>query len=45
MLDPDDHFLLGTDLVKDVTRLVAAYDDARGITAAFNKKRLARHEP
>jgi L-histidine N-alpha-methyltransferase len=40
MLGPDDHFLLGTDLVKDVTRLVAAYDDARGVTAAFNKNVL-----
>jgi L-histidine N-alpha-methyltransferase len=40
MLGPDDHFLLGTDLVKDVARLEAAYDDARGITAEFNKNVL-----
>jgi L-histidine N-alpha-methyltransferase len=40
MLGPDDHFLLGTDLVKDEARLVAAYDDARGVTAAFNKNVL-----
>jgi len=40
MLGPDDRFLLGTDLVKDVDRLVAAYDDAQGITAAFNKNVL-----
>jgi len=40
MLGPDDHFLLGTDLVKDTTRLVAAYDDARGVTAEFNKNVL-----
>jgi L-histidine N-alpha-methyltransferase len=33
---PGDTLLLGTDLVKDVGRLVAAYDDAAGITAAFN---------
>lgn len=33
---PGDALLLGTDLVKDVDRLVAAYDDASGITAAFN---------
>jgi L-histidine N-alpha-methyltransferase len=33
---PGDALLLGTDLVKDPRRLVAAYDDARGITAAFN---------
>jgi L-histidine N-alpha-methyltransferase len=31
-----DSFLLGTDLVKDRGRLVAAYDDAAGVTAAFN---------
>jgi L-histidine N-alpha-methyltransferase len=39
-LAPDDAFLLGTDLVKDVGRLVAAYDDARGVTAEFNKNVL-----
>ena len=33
---PGDSLLLGTDLVKDPTRLVAAYDDAAGVTAAFN---------
>lgn len=31
-----DRFLLGFDLVKDVTILEAAYDDAAGVTAAFN---------
>ena len=36
-----DAFLLGTDLVKPVDRLVAAYDDARGVTAEFNKNVLA----
>ncbi len=35
-LRPGDTFLLGTDLVKDVDRLVAAYDDSQGVTAAFN---------
>jgi L-histidine Nalpha-methyltransferase len=40
MLGPDDTFLLGTDLVKDVERLVAAYDDAKGVTAEFNKNVL-----
>ncbi len=39
-LDEGDHFLLGTDLVKAPERLVAAYDDARGVTAAFNKNVL-----
>jgi L-histidine N-alpha-methyltransferase len=38
---PGDAFLLGTDLVKDRGRLVQAYDDAAGITAAFNKNVLA----
>ncbi|HEX9712040.1 MAG TPA: L-histidine N(alpha)-methyltransferase [Actinomycetota bacterium] len=31
-----DSLLLGTDLVKDVARLEAAYDDTAGVTAAFN---------
>lgn len=33
---PADTLLLGTDLQKDVDRLVAAYDDAEGVTAQFN---------
>jgi L-histidine N-alpha-methyltransferase len=41
VLRPDDSFLLGTDLVKDRGRLVAAYDDAAGVTAAFNRNVLA----
>jgi L-histidine Nalpha-methyltransferase len=40
-LRPGDSFLLGTDLVKDVRVLVAAYDDSAGVTAAFNKNVLA----
>ncbi|MBW8814741.1 MAG: L-histidine N(alpha)-methyltransferase [Caulobacterales bacterium] len=35
-------FLVGIDLVKDPATLVAAYDDALGVTAAFNKNLLAR---
>jgi L-histidine N-alpha-methyltransferase len=35
-----DRFLLGTDLVKDRRRLLAAYDDAKGVTAAFNRNVL-----
>jgi L-histidine N-alpha-methyltransferase len=35
-----DFLLLGTDLVKDVDRLVAAYDDRTGVTAAFNRNVL-----
>ena len=33
-------FLLGTDLVKPTDRLIAAYDDAAGVTAEFNKNVL-----
>ena len=40
-LVPGDALLLGTDLVKDVDRLVAAYDDAAGVTAAFNRNVLS----
>ncbi|MGB3895450.1 MAG: L-histidine N(alpha)-methyltransferase [Mycolicibacter sinensis] len=36
-----DGLLLGTDLVKDTARLVRAYDDAAGVTAAFNRNVLA----
>jgi L-histidine Nalpha-methyltransferase len=36
-----DALLLGTDLVKDPETLVAAYDDAAGVTATFNKNVLA----
>ena len=41
LLGPEDHFLLGTDLVKDAATLEAAYDDSQGVTAAFNKNVLA----
>ena len=40
-LAPGDALLLGTDLVKDTGRLVRAYDDSAGITAAFNRNVLA----
>jgi L-histidine N-alpha-methyltransferase len=39
-MDDDEWLLLGTDLVKDPRRLVAAYDDARGVTAEFNANML-----
>ena len=39
-LRPGDALLLGTDLVKDPARLVAAYDDAAGVTAEFNRNVL-----
>ena len=39
-LRPGETLLLGTDLVKDESRLVRAYDDAAGVTAEFNKNVL-----
>jgi L-histidine Nalpha-methyltransferase len=39
-LAPGDALLLGVDLVKDPARLVRAYDDAEGVTAAFNRNVL-----
>ena len=41
-LDSEDALLLGFDLVKDERVLHAAYNDAQGVTAAFNKNVLAR---
>jgi L-histidine N-alpha-methyltransferase len=40
LLDPGDHLLLGTDLIKDRARLELAYDDPGGVTAEFNKNVL-----
>ena len=40
LLGPNGHLLLGTDLVKDVGVLEAAYDDSQGVTAAFNRNVL-----
>jgi L-histidine Nalpha-methyltransferase len=40
LLQPGDAFLLGVDLVKDEAELVAAYEDAEGVTAAFNRNVL-----
>jgi dimethylhistidine N-methyltransferase len=37
-----DRLLVGIDLRKDQSTLEAAYDDATGVTAAFNKNILAR---
>ncbi|ADD44806.1 L-histidine N(alpha)-methyltransferase [Stackebrandtia nassauensis] len=39
-LAPGEWLLLGTDLVKDPATLVAAYDDAAGVTARFNRNVL-----
>jgi dimethylhistidine N-methyltransferase len=41
-LIPGDTLLLGTDLVKDRQTMLDAYDDAAGVTAAFNKNILTR---
>jgi dimethylhistidine N-methyltransferase len=38
----DSLLLIGVDLKKDASRLVAAYDDAKGVTAAFNLNLLQR---
>lgn len=40
LLDGGGHLLLGTDLVKDVEVLEAAYDDPEGVTAEFNRNVL-----
>ena len=42
LLKTGDGLLLGTDLVKPVKTLLAAYDDALGVTAAFNRNLLVR---
>jgi len=40
LLGPEDYLLMGTDLVKDPEILEAAYDDAQGVTAEFNRNVL-----
>nr|WP_275690427.1 L-histidine N(alpha)-methyltransferase [Luteibacter yeojuensis] len=41
-LGPDARFIVGADQVKDLEVLLAAYDDAEGVTAAFNRNVLVR---
>lgn len=41
LVDTDGALLIGVDLRKDVAVLEAAYDDAAGVTAAFNLNALA----
>ncbi|MDE2352550.1 MAG: ergothioneine biosynthesis protein EgtB [Alphaproteobacteria bacterium] len=41
-LGPKGRLLIGIDLVKDAETLIRAYDDAAGVTAAFNRNLLAR---
>jgi L-histidine Nalpha-methyltransferase len=45
-MEPGDRFLLGVDLRKDVGRIERAYNDARGVTAEFNRNmlRVLNHE-
>jgi L-histidine N-alpha-methyltransferase len=40
VLGPDDAFLLGVDLVKDPSRIEAAYNDSAGVTEAFLRNAL-----
>jgi L-histidine Nalpha-methyltransferase len=40
LLAPGDNLLLGTDLVKDAAIIEAAYNDAAGVTAEFNRNML-----
>ncbi|MDQ2732528.1 MAG: L-histidine N(alpha)-methyltransferase [Armatimonadota bacterium] len=42
VMAPDDRLLLGFDLKKDPALIEAAYNDAAGVTAAFNKNLLHR---
>jgi dimethylhistidine N-methyltransferase len=42
VLSPGGRLIVGVDLKKDARRLVLAYDDAAGVTAAFNLNLLAR---
>jgi len=41
-LEPGDAILLGVDQIKEESTLLAAYDDAAGVTAQFNLNMLAR---
>ncbi len=41
-LGPQGRLIIGVDLRKDISRLLPAYDDALGVTAAFNKNMLTR---
>jgi dimethylhistidine N-methyltransferase len=42
ILSEGDALLLSTDLEKPIAKLILAYDDPAGVTAAFNKNLLAR---
>jgi uncharacterized SAM-dependent methyltransferase len=42
LMKPGDYFLLSADLIKDIDKMLCAYDDDAGIVAAFNRNVLAR---
>lgn len=42
MMKPGDHFLIGFDLKKDPELILAAYNDSKGVTRAFNLNLLHR---
>lgn len=42
VMDPDDRLFIGFDMQKDPRVIVAAYDDAQGVTAEFNLNLLRR---
>ena len=42
LLEPDGWLIVGVDLKKDARKLIRAYNDAAGVTAAFNLNLLAR---
>ncbi|KQN04443.1 dimethylhistidine N-methyltransferase [Sphingobium sp. Leaf26] len=42
LLGDDAQLLIGMDRIKDRDRLIAAYDDAQGVTAAFNLNLIER---
>lgn len=42
VLSPGSHLIVGVDLKKDLSTLLPAYNDASGVTAAFNLNLLAR---
>jgi dimethylhistidine N-methyltransferase len=42
LMNPEDRLVLGTDLAKESQTLEAAYDDAQGVTAQFNRNLLGR---
>lgn len=44
-MDQGDSFLLGVQLITDVARLEAAYNDSAGLSAAFNKNMLYALQP